>query len=112
MTPHRTAKSPLTRLRDHLGGAVGASYLAAAALPAPGRWLRHPHLIGAAGLPHIAFETPRFLLSLLLLTAGLQVPVHALRALARRPTALLTGLVLHLVAPLLIIPGVAFALSR
>ncbi|MEN1883183.1 hypothetical protein ACWDBO_40810 [Streptomyces mirabilis] len=95
MTPHRTAKSPLTRLRDHLGWAVGASYLAAAALPAPGRWLRHPHLIGAAGLPHIAFETPRFLLSLL-----------------RRPTALLTGLVLHLVAPLLIIPGVAFALSR
>jgi BASS family bile acid:Na+ symporter len=46
------------------------------------------------------------------LTAGLQVPIQALRALARRPTALLTGLVLHLVAPLLIIPGVAFALSR
>jgi BASS family bile acid:Na+ symporter len=112
MTPTPTAKSPLTRLRDHLGWAVGASYLAAAALPAPGQWLRHPHMIGAAGIPHIAFETPRFLLSLLLFTAGMQVPIHELRALVRRPTALLTGLVLHLVAPLLIIPGVAFALSQ
>lgn len=112
MNPTPTAKSPLTLLRDHLGWAVGASYLAAATLPALGLWLRHPHTIGAVGIPHVAFTPPHFLLSLLLFTAGLQVPIHELRALVRRPTPLLTGLVLHLVAPLLIIPGVAFVLSR
>ncbi|WP_405885062.1 sodium-dependent transporter [Streptomyces sp. NBC_01136] len=112
MNPSPTAKSPLTLLRSHLGWAVGASYCAAATVPALGLWLRHPHTIGAGGILEVPLKTPRFLLSLVLFIAGLQVPVHELRALVRRPTALLTGLVLHLVAPLLIIPGVAFALSQ
>lgn len=81
-------------------------------MPAPGLWLRHPHTIGAAGILGIPLQTPHFLLSLVLFTAGLQVPLHELRALLGRPTALLTGLALHLVAPLLIIPGVAFALRQ
>ena len=106
------AKSPLTLLRSHLGWAVGASYLAAATMPALGLWLRHPHTIGASGVLEVPLRTPSFLLSLVLFTAGLQVPVHELRTLLSRPTALLTGLVLHLVAPLLIIPGVAFALRQ
>ncbi|MFD4622235.1 sodium-dependent transporter [Streptomyces sp. NPDC058475] len=117
-TPSATsprATSPLTLLRSHLGWAVGASYLAAAAVPALGLWLRHTHTIGTGGilgLPEFPFRTPHFLLSLVLFTAGLQVPLHELRALLGRPTALLTGLVLHLLAPLLIIPGVAFALRQ
>ncbi|MFI6493879.1 sodium-dependent transporter [Streptomyces sp. NPDC050564] len=112
-TPHAT--SPLTLLRSHLGWAVGAAYLAATTVPAPGLWMRHTHTLGAAwglGLPELPFRTPHFLLSLVLFTAGLQVPLHELRALLARPTALLTGLVLHLVAPLLIIPVVAFALRQ
>jgi BASS family bile acid:Na+ symporter len=106
------AKSPLTLLRNHLGWAVGAAYLAAATMPAPGLWLRHTHRVGAAAMLDVPFTAPHFLLSLVLFTAGLQVPLHELRALLGRPTALLTGLVLHLVAPLLIIPGVAFALRQ
>jgi BASS family bile acid:Na+ symporter len=81
-------------------------------MPALGLWLRHPHTIGAAGVFEVPLKTPSFLLSLVLFTAGLQVPIHELRTLISRPTALLTGLVLHLVAPLLIIPAVAFALHR
>ncbi|MFD8735337.1 sodium-dependent transporter [Streptomyces sp. NPDC059618] len=91
---------------------MSAAYLAAAAVPAPGLWLRRTHWLGPSSLPGIPFTTAPFLLSLVLFTAGLQVPLSELRALVRRPTALLTGLVLHLVAPLLIIPGVAFALRQ
>ncbi|MFD8417839.1 sodium-dependent transporter [Streptomyces sp. NPDC059466] len=112
MIPTPAGKSPLSLLRDHLGWAVGAAYLAAATVSAPGLWLRRPHTIGDGGFLEVALRTPHFLLSLVLFTAGLQVPVHDLRALLTRPAALLTGLVLHLVAPLLIIPGVAFALHR
>ncbi|MFD1311605.1 bile acid:sodium symporter [Streptomyces sp. NPDC048448] len=112
MIPTPAEKSPLSLLRDHLGWAVGAAYLAAATVSAPGLWLRRPHTIGDGGFLEVALRTPHFLLSLVLFTAGLQVPLHELRALLTRPTALLTGFVLHLVAPLLIIPGVAFALHR
>ncbi|MFF4351077.1 sodium-dependent transporter [Streptomyces sp. NPDC001530] len=107
-----STKSPLDLLRSHLGWAAGASYLAAATVPAPGLWLRHTHTIGAAGVLELPFRTPHFLLSLILFTAGLQAPPHELRALLGRPTALLTGLILHLVAPLLIIPFIAFALRQ
>ncbi|MEU1529344.1 bile acid:sodium symporter [Streptomyces fagopyri] len=112
MTPTPAASSPLSLLRSHLGWAVGAAYLAAATVSAPGLWLRRPHMIGDGGNIEVALRTPHLLLSLVLFTAGLQVPLHQLRALLVRPAPLLTGLVLHLVAPLLIIPGVAFALHR
>ncbi|MFE5140555.1 bile acid:sodium symporter [Streptomyces fagopyri] len=112
MTPTPAASSPLSLLRSHLGWAVGAAYLAAATVSAPGLWLRRPHTIGDGGVIEVALRTPHLLLSLVLFTAGLQVPVHQLRALFVRPVPLLTGLILHLVAPLLIIPGVAFALHR
>ncbi|QFZ78224.1 sodium-dependent transporter [Streptomyces fagopyri] len=112
MTPTPAASSPLSLLRSHLGWAVGAAYLAAATVSAPGLWLRRPHTIGDGGVIEVALRTPHLLLSLVLFTAGLQVPVHQLRALLVRPVPLLTGLILHLVAPLLIIPGVAFALHR
>ncbi|MFJ8005106.1 bile acid:sodium symporter [Streptomyces fagopyri] len=112
MTPTPAARSPLSLLRSHLGWAVGAAYLAAATVSAPGLWLRRPHTIGDGGVIEVALRTPHLLLSLVLFTAGLQVPVHQLRALLVRPVPLLTGLILHLAAPLLIIPGVAFALHR
>ncbi|WP_086809219.1 sodium-dependent transporter [Streptomyces reticuliscabiei] len=96
-------------LRRRLGRAVALAYLAAVLLPGPGRWLRHTHTLAGTGLPlHMA----PLLLSLVLFSAGLQVPVRALGQLLRRPRALLAGLILHLAAPLLIIPLVALLLRR
>lgn len=60
------------------------------------------------GLP---LSTVPLLLSLVLFSAGLQVPVRELGRLVRSPTALLAGLVL-LVIPLLVIAAVAFVLHR
>lgn len=97
----------LALLRRHLGRAVAVTYLAAAVLPGPGLWLRHPHATGIAELP---LRTPQLLLALVLFGAGLQVPLHELRMLLRRPAALLAGLALHILVPLLIVPGVALAL--
>ncbi len=37
-------------------------------------WLRHPHRIAVVGLPDLSLNTAPFLLSLVLFTAGLQVP--------------------------------------
>ncbi|WP_328690103.1 sodium-dependent transporter [Streptomyces phaeochromogenes] len=96
-------------LRHRLGRAVALAYLAAVLLPGPGRWLRHAHTLAGTGLP---LHTASILLSLVLFSAGLQVPVRALGRLLRRPRALLAGLILHLAAPLLIIPLVAFVLRR
>ena len=97
----------LALLRRHLGRAVAVTYLAAAVLPGPGLWLRHPHATGIAELP---LQTPQLLLALVLFGAGLQVPLRELRLLLRRPAALLAGLALHILVPLLIVPGVALAL--
>ncbi|WOX16850.1 bile acid:sodium symporter [Streptomyces sp. N50] len=97
----------LALLRRHLGRAVAVTYLAAAVLPGPGLWLRHPHATGIAELP---LRTPQLLLALVLFGAGLQVPLRELRLLLRRPAALLAGLALHILVPLLIVPGVALAL--
>ncbi|MET8436516.1 sodium-dependent transporter [Streptomyces sp900116325] len=96
-------------LRRRLGRAVAVSYLAALLVPGPGLWLRHPHVLSRVDL---TLHTASILLSLLLFSAGLQVPVHALGKLLRRPRALLAGLALHVAAPLLIIPLVAFLLRR
>lgn len=97
-------------LRRRLGRAVLLSYLAALLLPGPGLWLRREHTVPLGAVPDLPLRTGPLLLSLVLLSAGLQVPVRKLGRLLRRPTALITGLVLHLVIPLLIIPVVAFAL--
>jgi BASS family bile acid:Na+ symporter len=113
----RTAVQPPTEratnwLRRRLGRAVVLAYAAALLLPGPGLWLRRAHSLplGAAG--SLPLPIAQLLLSLVLLSAGLQVPVRALRALLRRPTALLAGLALHLAIPLLAIPAVAFLLRR
>jgi BASS family bile acid:Na+ symporter len=98
------------RLRRHLGAAIFLAYAAAALLPALGLWLRRPHAIGIASLAELPLKTPQLLLALVLFSAGLQVPLRELRLLLRRPAALVAGLVLHIAAPLLIVPGVAFAL--
>ncbi|MEW2117747.1 sodium-dependent transporter [Streptomyces sp. NPDC005474] len=96
-------------LRQRLGRAVVLSYAAALLLPGPGQWLRHAHPLAGTEL---RLHTAPLLLSLVLFSAGLQVPVRALGQLLRRPRALLAGLILHLTAPLLIIPLVAFLLRR
>ena len=57
---------------------------------------------------HLTVHTAPLLLSLMLFSAGLQVPVRALGALLRHPKALLAGLVLHLAIPLTVVPFVAF----
>ncbi|MFJ9904645.1 sodium-dependent transporter [Streptomyces sp. NPDC101152] len=97
-------------LRSRLGPAIALAYAAAALLPAPGLWLRAPHPTGVPGLAELPLRTPQLLLALVLFSAGLQVPLHELRLLLRRPAALIAGLALHVVAPLLIVPGVALLL--
>ena len=99
-------------LRRRIGAAIALAYAAAALLPAPGLWLRRPHPIGIPGLTELSLRTPQLLLALVLFSAGLQVPLRELRLLLRRPAALVAGLVLHVLAPLLIVPGVAFALRH
>ncbi|GAA2694923.1 hypothetical protein GCM10009864_82250 [Streptomyces lunalinharesii] len=87
------------------------SYAAALLLPSLGLWLRREHTLplGTSGLPVSAAP---LLLSLVLFSAGLQVSVGELGRLLRRPTALLAGLALHLVIPLVVIPIVAFTLRQ
>ncbi|GAA3770594.1 hypothetical protein GCM10022403_002410 [Streptomyces coacervatus] len=103
---------PYDLLRRRLGVVIALAYAAAALLPVPGLWLRRPHLVGIPGLAELSLRTPQLLLALVLFSAGLQVPLRELRLLLRRPAALVAGLVLHVVAPLLIVPGVAFALRQ
>ncbi|MDX3435774.1 bile acid:sodium symporter family protein [Streptomyces stelliscabiei] len=99
-------------LRRRLGLAVVLSYVAALLLPSPGLWLRRDHTVPLGAVTGLPLSTAPLLLSLLLFSAGLQVPVRELGRLLRKPTALLAGLVLHLVIPLLVIPVVAFGLHR
>ncbi|MFF0163787.1 sodium-dependent transporter [Streptomyces sp. NPDC005263] len=99
-------------LRRRLGRAVVLSYVAALVLPGPGLWLRRDHTMPLGTVTGLPLSTAPLLLSLVLFSAGLQVPVRELGRLLRKPTALLAGMVLHLVIPLLVIPVVAFGLHR
>lgn len=99
-------------LRRRLGRAVVLSYVAALLLPGPGLWLRRDHTVPIGTVTGLPLSTAPLLLSLVLFSAGLQVPVRELGRLLRKPTALVAGLVLHLVIPLLVIPVVAFGLHR
>ncbi|NEC91170.1 sodium-dependent transporter [Streptomyces sp. SID12501] len=96
-------------LRHRLGRAVVLAYFLALFLPGPGLWLRRPHLLPPA---HLTLHTAPLLLSLVLFSAGLQVPVRELGRLLRHPKALLAGLVLHLAIPLAVVPFVALLLRR
>ncbi|CAM5581758.1 sodium-dependent transporter [Streptomyces sp. NPDC020571] len=96
-------------LRHRLGRAVVLSYALALVLPAPGLWLRRPHPLPPS---HLTLHTAPLLLSLVLFSAGLQVPVRALSALLRHSGVLLAGLVLHLAIPLAVVPFVAFLLRH
>ena len=94
-------------VRRRLGWAVALMYLLAATVPAPGLWLRRPHLSAVAPL---ALHPAAVLLALMLFTAAMQVPAEAAAQVLRRPSALVAGLVAHLVAPLLILPALIVAL--
>ncbi|MEU9393908.1 sodium-dependent transporter [Streptomyces sp. NPDC048324] len=98
-------------LRRRLGRAVLLAYVAALLLPEVGLWLRRPHAV-PVGPAHLTLRTASLLLSLVLFSAGLQVPVRALGRVLRRPKAMLAGLALHLTIPLLVVPFVAFLLRR
>ena len=115
MNPPAVSPSPLERastwLRRRLGRAVLVAYTAALFLPGTGLWLRHPHAV-PVGPAHLTVRTTSSLLSLVLFSAGLQVPVRALGRVLRRPKAMLAGLALHLAIPLLVLPFVAFLLRR
>ncbi|MBW8801807.1 MAG: sodium-dependent transporter, partial [Streptomyces sp.] len=99
-------------LRRRLGRAVVLAYVAALLLPGPGLWLRRHHTVPIGTVTGLPLSTAPLLLSLVLFSAGLQVPVRELGRLLRKPTTLLVGLVLHLAIPLLVIPVVAFGLHR
>ncbi|MGW1068920.1 sodium-dependent transporter [Streptomyces aureus] len=98
-----------TWLRHRLGRVVVLSYALALFLPRPGLWLRRPHPLPPA---HLTLHTAPLLLSLVLFSAGLQVPSRALGALLRHPKTLFAGLVLHLAIPLTVVPFVALLLRR
>jgi bile acid:Na+ symporter, BASS family len=116
MNPPAVSPSPVDRaanwLRRRLGRAVLVSYATALLLPGAGLWLRRPHTVPLGGPAHLTLNTTSLLLSLVLLSAGLQVPVRALGRVLRRPKAMLAGLALHLAIPLLVVPFVAFLLRR
>ncbi|MET8857328.1 sodium-dependent transporter [Streptomyces sp. NPDC004579] len=99
-------------LGHRLGRAVVLSYAAAALLPGPGLWLRHPHNLPFGPMAQVPLRPASILLALVLFSAGLQVPVRTLGSLLRSPGAILAGLVLHLAIPLLVIPVVAFLLHQ
>ncbi|MEU6846543.1 sodium-dependent transporter [Streptomyces sp. NPDC046716] len=84
-------------VRRHLSRYVAVAYAAAVLAPLP-------HAVAAPFLP--------YLLALIMFSAGLQVPVRELARLLRAPRALAAGLAVHLTAPLLIVPAVAWALHR
>lgn len=117
MTPPTTARGTAERrpraeraaawLRARLGRTVVLAYTAALLVPGPGSWLREPHRLPSA---HLTLRTAPLLLALVLLSAGLQVPVRALGGLLRRPTVLAAGLALHLAIPLAVVPFVAWLL--
>ncbi|MCD9874713.1 sodium-dependent transporter [Streptomyces guryensis] len=115
-TARSAAHTPTDRatawLRRRLGRAVVLSYAAAVLLPSPGLWLRRSHTVPLGGVLHVPLHSAPILLSLVLFSAGLQVPVRALGGLLRSPRALLAGLALHLAIPLLVIPLVAFLLHQ
>ncbi|MGW7817150.1 sodium-dependent transporter [Streptomyces puniciscabiei] len=114
--PAPPAPAPTDRatawLRRRLGRAVLGSYACALFVPGPGLWLRHTHALPLGPLIHLPVSAAPCLLSLVLFSAGLQVPVRELGRVLRRPSALLAGLALHLAIPLLVIPLVAFLLHR
>ncbi|MFG2374617.1 sodium-dependent transporter [Streptomyces sp. NPDC048504] len=114
MNPPAVSHSPVDRatnwLRRRLGRAVLVSYVTALLLPGAGLWLRRPHAVPLGGPAHLTLRTTSLLLSLVLFSAGLQVPVRALGRVLRRPKAMLAGLALHLAIPLLVVPFVAFLL--
>lgn len=64
------------------------------------------------GPGHLTLHIASLLLSLVLFSAGLQVPVRTLGRILRRPKAVLAGLTLHLAIPLMVLPFVAFLLRR
>ncbi|WP_369241439.1 sodium-dependent transporter [Streptomyces sp. R21] len=97
-------------LRRRLGRAMALAYVLALMAPGPGLWLRHAHGLPLDGTHELPLPSTSLLLGLVLFSAGLQVPAQALGQLLRRPRTLLAGLVLHVLAPLLIIPLVAFLL--
>ncbi|MFJ9173960.1 sodium-dependent transporter [Streptomyces sp. NPDC102360] len=111
-TPSNPGDRATAWLRRRLGTAVVLAYLLALLLPRPGLWLRHPHPLPLGNGLQLPVHTTPLLLGLVLYAAGLQVPVHALGRLLRRPRALLAGLALHLAVPLLIVPLVALALQH
>ncbi|MFG3117913.1 bile acid:sodium symporter [Streptomyces sp. NPDC048197] len=110
--PSPTTGRATAWLRRRLGRAVVLSYAGALFLPGPGLWLRHTHTLPLGPLLYLSLCTAPCLLSLVLFSAGLQVPVNELGRVLRRPSALLAGLALHLAIPLLVIPLVAFLLHK
>jgi bile acid:Na+ symporter, BASS family len=86
---------------------VVGSYAVAAFWPAPGLWIRGVSFAEITPLRETACITlPVLMLAFLLWNAGLGVQADQLRNLARRPRALLAGLIANLLIPIAFIFGV------
>jgi bile acid:Na+ symporter, BASS family len=83
-----------------------ASYVLAAVFPSPGLWIRDTSL-GKITFVHEStkLSLPSCMLALLLLNAGLGVPISQLRNLLRNPLVLVSGLIANLLIPIAFIFG-------
>jgi len=99
-------------LHENLLWLLLGSYAVAAVWPGPGTALRRVSL-GEAALAgeRVTMTLPLLMLSLLLFNAGLGVPLDRLRGLARRPEALIAGLVTNLFVPISFILGVSLTMN-
>jgi BASS family bile acid:Na+ symporter len=99
-------------LHQNLLWLLPGSYAVAAAWPGPGLKARSIS-VGEVALFHeqLNLSLPVLTLAALLLNAGLGVRVDQLRGLARRPAALLAGLVANLLIPVAYILGVSLVMG-
>lgn len=88
-------------VQSHLLALIALSYALATVFPAWGLWMKHVRILEAV-LPggRVEVTLPSFLLSFLLLAAGLRVRVERIRQILRRPAFMLVGLVANALIPL------------
>ncbi len=78
------------------------SYVLASTAPAPGLWIKDAAVVDlATSSGRVTITTPKLLLALLLLNAGLRAKLGRVGGIVRRPGMMLVGLAANLAVPLL-----------
>jgi BASS family bile acid:Na+ symporter len=97
-----------TAVHRHLLSLVVIAYVLAAVSPGPGLWAKRSLMAEAGGM---TVTVPMALLAVLLFNAGLGASAAGLRSVARRPVAVLAGVVVNLVVPLAFLAVLWFGLG-